>query len=157
MGAFRLRKDSRSWFKDLYGKNAFTMDFDAYYYCLVAGLAAERCRDLPASDTSELVEYFPGRYKDKAKIIVALFLSRELGRVGVDLTEKKSAHSVISILVQPDSPNHLSDEGTKQMNRYAAGGFEVLTEWFEDRPRNLDVFLQLFSTRLDKNERPFLL
>jgi hypothetical protein len=157
MSAFRLRKDSKSWFKDLYCKGGFSIDFDAYYYCLVAGIAAERTRELPVSDTSELVEYFPGRYKDRSKVIVALFLSRELGRLGVDLTEKKAAHNVISSLVRPESPNHLSDEGTRQMNHYAAGGFEVLTEWFEDRPRTLEVFLQLFFERLNSDCRPFVL
>lgn len=154
MGVFRLRKESKPWFKDIINKNALQMDFDVYYFCLMAGLATKTKRDLPTSETSELVETFPGRYRDRSKIIIALFLVRELDSLGVTLNDKKSAHNQISRLVRPDSPNHLSDEGMRELNRYAAGGYEALLTWFEDKPRNLDTFLRSFSKKIASSVTP---
>ena len=45
------------------------------------------------SDTNELVQHFPGNYKDKSKIIVSVFLARHLASLGVTLTDKKIAHN----------------------------------------------------------------
>jgi hypothetical protein len=155
MGVFRLRKESKSWFKDIVNKNALQLDFDVYYFCLVAGLATKIKRDLPTAETSELVETFPGRYRDRSKIIIALFLARELDSLGVTLKDKKTAHNQISRLVRPDSPNCLSDEGMKELNKYAAGGFEAISSWFEDRPRSLDTFLRIFSMKIAPNVTTF--
>ena len=29
----------------------------------------------------------------------------------------------------------------EEINHYAAGGFDILTDWFDDRPRHLETFL----------------
>ena len=157
MGVFRLRKDCKIWFKDITGKGAkneakLTLDFDAYYFSLMAGLAASRKREVPTAETSELIDYFPGRYHARARVTVALFLARELSGLGVRLVDKTVAHKQISQLISPVSPNLLSDLGMKELNHYSAGGFEVLTEWFEDRPRQLSSFLRIFSQRIDDAE-----
>ncbi len=156
MADFRILRDARPWFKDLYSKEeGFVIDFEVYYFCLMAGLASGKKRsDITTSETTELVSHFPGRYKEKGKVIVALFLARYLSSLGVNLTDKKTAHNQISRLISPTSPNYLSDEGMKEMNKYAAAGYDEIVGWFEDRPRTLEAFLRTFATRIESHVEP---
>lgn len=149
---FRLSNDGEKWFKDISKstKNGFQTDFDAYYFCFIAGIAGGRKKNLSLSETREIVDYFPDRFKTRGRLIVALFLCRELIELGVQFKEKKAVHSAISKLIRPESPNYLSDEGMREFNKYANGGYEVLTKWFADRPRSLNTFLRMFKAKLDK-------
>jgi hypothetical protein len=156
MSAFRLRKEAKAWFKEISDKNNLSIDFDLYYFCLMAGLAVNmRKDDFLVSDTSELVEYFPGRYKEKSRIIVSIFLSRQLSSHGVDLTDKKAAHTYISRLISPESQSLLSDEGMKQLNAYAYRGFEELITWFSVKPHTLESFLRIFSQKITEKIKDF--
>ena len=65
------------------------------------------------------------------------------------MEEKRSVHSAIAALVSPETLTHLSDNGMKEFNRYAHGGFEVLSDWFDDRPRSLETFLGGFKRNVD--------
>ena len=38
------------------------------------------------------------------------------------------------------------------MNQYSYGGFEVLTEWFDERPRSLEGFLPHYLRKLQISE-----
>jgi len=150
MTPFRLRKDARKWFKELeHGFDSDAPQFEMFYFCLIAGLAARKKIDVPAADTAELVDYFPGEFRAKGRVIVAWFLARELAALGIQMTEKRALHTSISQLVDPLSPSHLSEAGVKEMNRYSFGGFEVLTEWLEDSPRAIETFLPLFKAKID--------
>ena len=65
---FRLRRDTRKWFQDI--QSNFEVDFDMYYLCLVAGLAAGgRRAEIKTADTTELVDAYPGPYKERGRII----------------------------------------------------------------------------------------
>jgi hypothetical protein len=151
MARFRVRNDAKVWFKDLLEEKSFKMDFDAFYFCFMAGITAGPARKQAANleDTAELVDHFPDRYRSRGRLLVALFLTRELEALGVIMTEKPSVHAVVARLVSPDSPNYLSDEGVKEFNKYAHGGYEVLLDWFDDRPRTLDSFLRTFKRKVD--------
>lgn len=117
-----------------------------YYLCLMAGLAAgEPLSDLTVADTSELVDNFPGEYRERGRLIIAFFLSRELRQLGVKLTERDALHSTISRLVDPNSSSWLSDEGMRRMNQYAHGGFDVLVARFDDKPRHIETFLPMYA------------
>ena len=152
---FAIRKDARAWFRDIKSDLAAlpgttsAPDFDAFYFCFIAGITATQKKDVPAAETASLVENFPGAYKYRGRLLVALFLSRELDYLGVAMTEKKVVHAAISRLVQPEAPNYLSDEGVREFNKYAFGGYEVLLDWFDDRPRSLEAFLRMFKRRVD--------
>jgi hypothetical protein len=152
MQPFRIRKDARRWFRDLRDvEKTFKVDFDAYYFCFMAGVAMRRKRSLPLDDTAELVTNFPDKYnQERGKLMVALFLTRELDYLGVSMGEKKSVHAAIAKLVNPESPNHLSDDGVREFNMYAHAGYEVLLDWFDDRPRTLDTFVRVFKQKLDE-------
>lgn len=156
MADFRLLKDARTWFKSLTTKDGgFGIDFEIYYFCLMAGLASGKKRvELSTTETAELVQHFPGRYKEKGKVIVGLFLARYLSSLGVDLKDKKQAHLQISKLISPTSPNYLSDEGMKELNKYAAGGYDEIIDWFEDSPKTLESFLRTFASKINFKIQP---
>lgn len=151
---FRIRKAARKWFKDI--RHNLTAppgtpsapDFDAFYFCFIAGIAERRKAEAKTSETAELVDDFPGPYRSRGRLLVGLFLSRELEDLGVDLTEKQTVHAQISRLVKPEASNFLSDEGVREFNKYAHGGYEVLLDWFDDRPRALETFLRAFRQKV---------
>jgi len=119
-----------------------------YYFCLLAGLATGKKANVGTAETTELVDHFPGDYRSRGRVIVALFLSRELRALGIGLTERTKLHDEIAKLVDPLASSHLSTEGMNELNKYSFGGYDVLTEWFDDRPRHLETFLPEFKTRL---------
>lgn len=149
MVPFRVRKDAKNWFKDLYRDKSFTIDFDAFYFCFIAGVATGKKRSMPSDDTSEMVDYFPKAYGASSKILVGLFLSSELKKLGLVVTEREAVHRAIAKLVRHDAGNHLTAEGVGEFNQYAHGGFDVLLEWFDDRPRSLETFERQFKRKLD--------
>lgn len=156
MAPFRIRIDARDWFRGLLDtEKTFKTDFDAFYFCFVAGITGGQKKSAVSSETAELVDYFPDRYAGRSKLIVALFLTQELRELGVTMDEKKAVHTAIAALVNPQAANHLSDEGVREFNRYAHGGYDVLLDWFDDRPRSIDNFLRTFKRNNDAslNER----
>ena len=145
---FRLRKDARKWFRDIRPK--FKIEFDTYYFCLMAGLATGRKETISAGETAELVDNFPDLYRSRRDVILALFLSKELEIMGVSMSEKRQVHDQIARLVTPQDPG-LSDDGLQEINRYSYGGYDVLAnEWFDDRPRAIEVFLPMYKRKLDQ-------
>ena len=145
---FAVREEARTWFKEI--RPDLTIDFDIFYFCFIAGIKMVRKEDATSSDTASLVDYFPGAYKTRGRLLVALFLSRELNFLGVTIDEREIVHREIAKLVNPDAPNHLSDDGVREFNRYAHGGYDVLREWFDDRPRTLETFLRMFYLRIQE-------
>lgn len=151
MQPFRLRLDARDWFRDLRDKGVFKIDFDAFYFCFIAGVTTRRKESVPQDDTAELVAYFPDRYNSRGKLLVSLLLKSELELLGVSMSERREVHSTIAQLVTPEAPNYLSDEGVRVFNMYAHGGYEQLIEWFEDRPRSLETFLRAFKRQIESS------
>ena len=153
---FAIRNDARKWFRyirDHFSAPSGTVsapEFDAFYFCFMAGIMTGRKGDISTSQTSALVENFPGPYKSRGRLLVALFLSRELDYLGVTMAEKELVRDKISRFVRPETPNHLSDEGVREFNRYASGGCDVLRgEWFDGEPRSLETFLREFNRRMN--------
>lgn len=145
---FRLRRDARDWFRDI--RPAMALDFDVYYLCFMAGLAARRKVDVGQAETTELVDAFPGAYRQRGRLLVTAFLSRELRELGVSTDDRISLHSAIHELVDPLSSSHLREEGLRQFNRYSYGGFDVITEWYQARPRAIETFLPTYKAQLRK-------
>lgn len=67
---FRLREDARKWFSDIRPK--FELDFDTYYFCLMAGLATDHKEAISTGETTDLVDNFPGRYRSRKGVIISL-------------------------------------------------------------------------------------
>ncbi len=152
---FRLRNDARAWFMHVHDFRAqrrsapLPLRFDVYYTCLMAGLATGKKLAVKPDEATDIVDNFPDSYRPKGRIIIALFLSRELKELAISPSNRTKLHATTAHLVDPHSPSRLSAEGFKQMNRYAHGGFDVLSdEWFEDKPRIIETFLPRYKSKL---------
>ena len=154
---FAIRTEASDWFKDI--KDSFEAlpgtnsapEFDAFYFCFVAGIAMRRKKGIPAGTTKPLVENFPGPYRARGRLLVAIFLARELEFLGVSLTDRERVRAAIAGLVHPEAPNYLTDAGVQEFNKYAFAGYDVLFEWlYGDRPRSLETFLRVFKQRIDE-------
>jgi hypothetical protein len=150
---FRIRQDALSWFKELHDRKEFKINFDDFYFCFIAGIAGHRKLSLPQEETPELINYFPPNYNlARQHAMIALFLKAELDELGLamgDPADKRAVHAAIARLVDHASPSRLSADGIGLFNQYAHGGFQVLAEWFDDRPRSLETFLRAFKRHLD--------
>lgn len=155
---FALRKDARDWFSPI--KSSLVAPrgltdapaFDAFYFCFIAGIVAGQKAELPVGDERvSILENFAAPYKSRGKLLVSVFLSYELKYLGVEMGEKDIVHTQIAHLVEPSSPNYLTDRGVQEFSRYASGGFDVLLDWFDhSKPRSLSSFLRIFKNRLDE-------
>ncbi|OEK03093.1 hypothetical protein BFP97_16880 [Roseivirga sp. 4D4] len=154
--AFRIPNTAKTWFKHIKSKQGsntgFELDFDIHYFCLMAGLHTQRKEDLTASETTEIVQYFPSDYKKDRHLIIALFLKKELEQLGVSLKERKLLNNQLKILISTTSATRLSDQGMRELNKYANGGFRVLQEHFLEPPRTLENFLITFNKLFTKSE-----
>lgn len=144
---FRLPKDAKEWFKKISG--SFNLDFDIYYFCLMAGLAKGKKESFPATETSDLINRFPQEYRAESKIITSLFLKKELDKMGVSLKDRKAVHETIRRYIDSSYPSGFSDEGQREINKYANGGLEVLKEHFGDEPVTIEGFLLRFAQLID--------
>lgn len=150
---FRLRKDARVWFKSLDSSiNSSAKLFELYYFCLCVGLVSGQKAEASTEETDELVNYYPGEFRSRGRILTAWLISKELESLGISVNERTQVHQAIRELVDPQSPSFLSDHGMLQVNRYASGGFEVLTEHIPEPPRALPTFLIRFRQILESIE-----
>src|SRR5260221_11489163 len=109
---FRLHNESRKWFKDIQRRLGSAPLFDMYYFCLLAGLSENRlAAETKDTETSELVDNFPGEYLSRGRLIIALFIKRELRRQGIQLSERPAVNRAIGRLVDPNSSCRLRLEG----------------------------------------------
>jgi len=141
---FRISKEAKDWFKYIRDNrdNIFDTDWDIFYYCLMAGLLSEQKSE--ASNTIEFHESYTKRYSPRAKLLIGLFLSKEIKKMGVSFDNKKEVNRVISNLIKPESPNYLTDAGLKEFNKYAYAGYESLCDSME-KPYTLEDFLIAFD------------
>jgi hypothetical protein len=139
--AFRLPDKARQWFTHIPKKNGFELEFDSYYFCLITGLKKGKKEPYTNSDTTEIVQQFPGEYKQHRHLIIALFLHTELTSLGISLKERNALNKELATLIDPASATKLSDDGMKLLNRYAYGGYLQLVQHFPEPPRTLDGFL----------------
>lgn len=145
MARFRIRNDARAWFKQIAGD--FKTDFDQYYFCLMAGFAAGRSNENGA--TSELVDYFIEDYKEASRFLIGLLVTAELKTAGIDLGERDAVREMFKRLIDPHSPNQLTDDGMRRMNAYASGGYDYLAEKRETKPFTAEEFLRDYAQLVD--------
>lgn len=137
---FRMRRDAQKWFEDL----KLPLDFDGYYFCLVAGYCAVRPVSFERSAGVDVIRDFPGIYALRRHLLVAGLINAELADKGIRTDEVSSVKGLIAQLV---SSTGLSDHGAARMNDYSSGGFEELRDRM-DKPRALETFLRLYPTIL---------
>jgi hypothetical protein len=147
MARFRMRNDARDWFSQIAKFEHFKVDFDQYYLCLMAGFASGRSTEGGAS--SEMVEAFVEEYKQASRFLIGLLVIAELKTEGIDVSEQGAVRSLFKRLVNPQSPNHLTDEGMRRMNAYASGGYDYLAEKRESKPYSGEEFLRDYIQLID--------
>jgi len=143
---FRLQKTAASWFSEL---SSDLLAFDIYYFLLIAGISSGKKRDTQQSESTDIIDRFPKDYLKSSKLIIGLLLRAELDSLGINMEDRKEVKRALSILVTQQTSSNLSDSGIRIMNQYAAGGFEVLFENFDDKPRTMETFLIQYDQLID--------
>jgi len=148
--SFMLRKDARKWFEKVREKAPWKTDFDSYYFCLMAGLGSGKKSTIPAAELAELIDYFPEDFKKHQNIIIALFLKVEIRKDGIGVKERSAVNEAIRKRVRVRSETGLSSKGMSELNRYAHAGFEIIRDWFGDRPYELETFISIYTKNIAK-------
>lgn len=152
MARFRLRNDAKLWFGQIANFEHFKVDFDQYYLCLMAGFASGRASEGGAS--TEMTDRFPEEYKPAASFLIGLLVVAELKKNHVDVSEKTAVRALFKRLVDPQSPNQLTDFGGKRMNAYASGGYDYLAEQRDYKPHSGEAFLREYAQLLNEAASP---
>lgn len=148
---FKLRHDASDFFSRISNSLARQAPkFDMYYFCLIAGFATKRLvPDLKPYSSGDLVDTFPGEYRQRAEMIVGMLLVTELDRLDIDRSNKLAVHQTVGQLIEPKSFSSLSSDGIHRMNSYSFAGCDVLRqEWFDEPPSSVEYFLIRFRERL---------
>lgn len=141
--AFRLKNEVEEWFRYIADKPPFKTKFDLYYLCLMLGIATGRMDTL--ANAQEFVDSFVADYRPMQRIIIALFLISELHRMGLEITEREEVHGLLNRYIDSASPANLTEEGFAHMNQYASGGYLYLVEKLQDKPHQVEDFLQFYT------------
>ena len=145
---FRLKPEADDWFKGIYNKGALKTKWDIYYLCLMMGLAGSKASS--ATGAVDLVHYFIEDYKKSSRLIVTLFLSTHLKKLGIELNDRLEAKRVLDEYLDPSNSTALNSDGFRTMNEYAQGGFLLLAENIGNRPDDQVTFLLRYYDLLNK-------
>lgn len=148
---FKMAQDIRSYFGSIMNqggshgaedKNKFIM-FDAYYCCAVVGMAA--CEiDSDDSNMTDIIQGYPGPYRDSKAYIAGLLLASEAKRKGIDIHNPKLESTMLEYLTSEDD-TLLTDQGVKTLNAYSLRGARLLQEIMPDKPTSREEFLLKFN------------
>ncbi len=125
---FRLSNQAKSYFKNIFGKGSddkLDILWDEYYICLMIGFSEVKIGDEASAD-SEITKTFPQAYKDQRYEIMASLIASEIDRRGI--SKVKDIENLMLSILDHNSSTELSSEGHRLMNRYVAGGFEIIKE-----------------------------
>jgi hypothetical protein len=136
----QMNPDMKKWFAEI--ASHYPTDFDLYYLCFVAGIAKRRKE--PSAKAKDFVDYYPGDFSSRGRLLVGLLLATELEELGIELTERETVRKNVRGLVASNGIN-LSKDGAKLMNQYAYGGYLALSEHFTDKPRTIETFVRMYS------------
>lgn len=118
--------------------------FDSWYICALIGLRERRLGSLEDVEGDAFLPSYPDDYRLQADYIAGLLIDAEIERNRVDVSRKTDVEQQMILLLEPSQPTGLSVKGSELLNRYAAGGFEVI----EDRmtaPANIEDLLVAYA------------
>jgi hypothetical protein len=148
MARFRIRNDAKRWFSEVSGFEHFRTDFDQYYFCLLAGFASGQTNE--QDKTTEMVDHFVEDYKEASNFLIGLLVMAELKKGGIEVFEREPVRDMFRRLVDPSSPNQLTDAGMRRMNAYASGGYDYLSSVRDTKPYSGEEFLRDFSKIIEQ-------
>lgn len=146
MAYFRLRNDAQDWFGSISERAPFRTKFDVWYMCAVAGLSSGRSAPAAATATAgDIVERFIEDYRPVSRLLIGLLITAELRAERIDVFDEHGVRLTVKRLLDPESPNSLTDEGMRRMNVYASIGYEVLSEARDQKPYAASEFLEWYA------------
>lgn len=148
---FKMAQDVRNYFSNIINvggshgsedKNKFLI-FDPYYCCALIGMSA--CEiDTDETGFVDIVQGYPGAYRDSKAYIAGLLVASEAKRKGIDLNNPKLEAMMLEYLTSEDE-TLLTDEGIKTLNAYSRKGARLYQELFPDKPLSREEFLLGFN------------
>jgi hypothetical protein len=136
----QMNPEMKKWFAEI--ASHYPTDFDLYYLCFVAGIATPRKE--PPVKAKDFIDYYPGDFTTRGRLLVGLLLATELEEHGIELTEREAVRKNVRGLLESNGIS-LSKEGAKLMNQYAYGGYLELSENFTDKPRAIEAFVRMYA------------
>ena len=156
---FKIAQDVKNYFSNIINvggshgsedRNKFLV-FDPYYMCALIGMAA--CEiDSDESGLVDIIQGYPGVYRDSKAYIAGLLVSSEAKRKGIDLNNPKLEAIMLEYL-SSDDDTLLTDEGVKMLNAYSRRGARLYQEVFPDKPLTREEFLSRFDIVMKLNEK----
>lgn len=120
---------------NLYSRSGDIDVWDFYYYCSLIGMHFQKMcsEDVHLNEFSKnyTQQYYPYRH-----IIAGLLISTEIKRIGCKL-DKENIIKQFKLLISSDSELILNSKGLNLLDRYAEGGFQILSEKY---PSMTDAF-----------------
>ena len=148
---FKMAQEVRSYFGNIMNpggshstedKNKFII-FDTYYGCALIGMAA--CEiDTDETNFTDIIQGYPGPYRDHKTYIAGLLVASEAKRKGIDIHNPKLESTMLEYLTGDDD-TLLTDYGIKTLNAYSRRGAQLLQELMPDKPNSREEFLLQFN------------
>lgn len=148
---FKMAQDVRNYFGNVVNpggshgsedKNKFIY-FDPYYCCALIGMGA--CElDKDESGLVDIIQGYPGPYRDAKAYIAGLLVASEAKRKGIELSNPKLESMMLEYLTSEDD-TLLTDEGVRTLNAYSRKGAQLYQELFPDKPLTREEFLTGFN------------
>ena len=155
---FKLTAEAKSYYKRIKDSDAkapiFNDEWDLYYLSLMLGLANNK-KNINA-EFVDMLKKFTKKYKDSRDSIVTLLIIAHANRRKLDLSKKNVLESVLNEFYgDSESMSGISEEGMKQMNYYAAGGFDIINDIAPVYTRNnggaiIKMLYKKLKTSMDK-------
>lgn len=142
---FYLPKKCRPFFKQIFDARnqngtKIRLYFDEYYFCLMAGLAAEKYDEEAELEMSEITDRYPAEYLDSREYIAGLLFATEQHRRGIPESDGVALEKLMTEYIDPTSKTYLNLKGENRLNQYAARGMEIMLDVMNP-PVRLDEFL----------------
>lgn len=143
---FKMSQDARAFFGNIvnYGGSHGSEDknkmilFDPFYCCALIGMAAIEL-DPDETGLVDIVQGYPGSYRDSKAYIAGLLVATEAKRKAIDLSDPQIESVMLQYLSSEDE-TLLTDEGIKTINAYSRRGYILYQELF-DKPQSREEFL----------------
>jgi hypothetical protein len=153
--AFQLHPDARDWFKKVRGGGAKGKEpletlFDVFHMCFILGIA--RGRYEPLGDSGDtFMEEFIQRYRDHQLLMIGAMISAALERQGVAVDDRAAVVKEVERFVDSSGLGMvLKPDGFRELNGYAAGGFNCLREAMSNPPNDMVFLLDRFHLLLNE-------
>lgn len=124
--------------------------FDAYWACLCVGLLAREQAGPDELERDRFLVAYPEDYEPFGEYIAGLLVEAELAAMHTENFSEPELEHAIADLLKVSAPTRLSPKGLGLLNRYAAGGFQIIRDQMRPRPTDIPNFLIRYQSVLDQ-------